>query len=58
MVTRQLNEVIQIDTADGLIEIMVVDIRGPSIRLGITAPKRCPVNRKEIRDAKLREAAK
>ena len=30
------------------IEIMVIDIQGNKIQLGITAPKRVPVYRKEI----------
>ena len=33
------------------IEIIVVDIRGDKVRLGITAPKRIPVHRKEVYEA-------
>ncbi len=35
----------------GDIEIMIVDIRGDKVRLGITAPQHIPVHRKEIYDA-------
>ncbi len=37
------------------IEITVVDIRRDKVRLGITAPKRIPVHRKEVYDAIQRE---
>lgn len=33
------------------IEIMVVDIRGDQVRLGIKAPKDVPVHRREVFDA-------
>jgi carbon storage regulator len=39
------------------VEIMVVDIRGNKIRLGITAPKSVTVHRKEIFEAIRREKA-
>ena len=37
------------------IEVTVVDIRGGSVRLGITAPKEVSVHRKEVYDAIRRE---
>ncbi len=37
------------------IEITVVDIRRDKVRLGITAPKRIPVHRKEVYEAIQRE---
>lgn len=37
------------------IEIVIVDIRGDKVRLGITAPKEIPVHRKEIYNAIQRE---
>ena len=37
------------------IEIIVVDIRRDKVRLGITAPKRIPVHRKEVYEAIQRE---
>ena len=39
------------------VEITVVDIRGDKVRLGITAPARIPVHRKEVYDAIKRENA-
>jgi len=37
------------------VEIMIVDVRGDKVRLGITAPKCIPVHRREIYDAIQRE---
>ena len=37
------------------IEITVVDIRGDKVRLGINAPTKIPVHRKEVYDAIQRE---
>jgi carbon storage regulator len=39
------------------IEIVIVDVRGDKVRLGITAPKEIPVHRREIYDAIQREKA-
>ena len=39
------------------IEITVVDIRGNKVRLGIAAPKKIPVNRKEVWEAIQRKKA-
>ena len=36
-------------------EIIIVDVRGDKVRLGITAPKEIPVHRREIFDAIQRE---
>jgi carbon storage regulator len=33
------------------IEIMIVDVRGSKIKLGITAPRNVPVHRREIYEA-------
>jgi len=33
------------------IRITIVEIRGDKVRLGITAPRETPVNRKEVADA-------
>jgi len=37
------------------VEIIIVDVRGDKVRLGITAPKCIPVHRREIYDAIQRE---
>ena len=39
------------------VEITIVDVRGDKVRLGITAPKKIPVHRREIYDAIQREKA-
>ena len=39
------------------VEIIIVDVRGDKVRLGITAPKEIPVHRKEIFEAIKREQA-
>lgn len=35
--------------------VAIVDIRGDKVRLGITAPDDCPVNRREVFEAIQRE---
>ena len=37
------------------VEIMIVDVRGNKVRLGITAPKSVPVHRKEVYEALRRQ---
>jgi carbon storage regulator len=37
------------------VEIIIVDVRGDKVRLGITAPREIPVHRREIYDAIQRE---
>ncbi|MEZ6318174.1 MAG: carbon storage regulator CsrA [Phycisphaerales bacterium] len=52
VLSRQRDETIMIGDD---IEISVVDIRGDKVRLGITAPTRIAVHRKEVYDAIKRE---
>ncbi len=52
VLSRQRDETIMIGDD---IEITVVDIRGDKVRLGITAPTRIAVHRKEVYDAISRE---
>ena len=40
------------------ISIVVVEIRGDKVRLGVDAPKEIPVHRKEIAEAIQREEAR
>lgn len=40
------------------ISVIVVDIRGDKVRLGIQAPKEVPVHRREVYDAIMRESKK
>lgn len=37
------------------VEITIVDVRGDKVRLGINAPKKIPVHRKEVYEAIQRE---
>ena len=48
VLSRQRDETIMIGDE---VEIIVVDIRGDKVRLGITAPRHIPVHRKEVYDA-------
>ena len=48
ILSRKKNEVIVINNN---ITIMVVEIRGDKVRLGIEAPKEVSVHRKEVYDA-------
>ena len=56
VLSRQRDERIVILLPDGrMIEIIVVDIRGEKVRLGIDAPKDITVHRKEVYEAIKRE---
>ncbi len=48
VLSRLRDEIIMIGDE---IEIMVVDIRGNKVRLGIKAPPQVPVHRKEVYEA-------
>ncbi len=52
VLSRQVDESIMIGDD---VEIIIVDVRGDKVRLGITAPKNIPVHRREIYDAIKRE---
>ena len=54
VLSRQRDESIMIGDD---VEIVIVDVRGDKVRLGITAPKSIPVHRREIYDAIQREKA-
>jgi len=55
VLSRKVNESIVI--GNGII-VTVVDIKGEKVRIGVTAAKDVPVNRSEVHEAILREAAK
>jgi len=52
VLSRQKNESIMVGDD---VEITIVDVRGDKVRLGITAPKKISVHRKEIYEAIQRE---
>ncbi len=52
VLSRQRDESIMIGDN---VEIIIVDVRGDKVRLGITAPKSIAVHRREIYDAIQRE---
>ena len=53
VLSRQRDETIMIGDD---VEITVVDIRGDKVRLGISAPRRIKVHRKEVYEAIKRES--
>jgi carbon storage regulator len=54
VLSRKKDEEIVI--GDGLIRVVVVEVRGDKVRIGIEAPKDVPVHRKEVHDAINRES--
>lgn len=52
VLTRKVNQSIVIDNT---IEVVVLEVRGEQVRLGIKAPKDVPVHRKEIFEQILEE---
>lgn len=55
VLSRYQNQSIVID---GHIEIMIVEVRGDKVRLGISAPANISVHRKEVQEAIDREGAR
>ena len=53
VLSRAENQYIDIG---GVIEIVVLIIRGDRVRLGITAPKETPVHRREVAETIARES--
>ncbi len=54
VLSRQKNESIMIGDD---VEVIIVDVRGDKVRLGITAPKAISVHRKEVYEAIQQEKA-
>ncbi len=55
VLSRKKNESIVINDN---ISIVVVEIRGDKVRLGVEAPKEIPVHRREVYEAIMRDRAK
>lgn len=51
VLSRKKNESIVIGEGENAITLVVVEIRGDKVRLGIEAPKDVPVHRQEVYDA-------
>ncbi len=54
VLSRQKDESIMIGDD---VEVVIVDVRGDKVRLGITAPRSIPVHRREVYEAIKREKA-
>ena len=52
ILSRKVNE--QIIIGDGIV-VMVVEIRGDKVRLGVDAPREIPVHRREVHEAIARQ---
>ncbi len=52
VLTRKINQSIMIGDK---IEVKILDVKGDQVKLGIEAPKRIPVHRKEIFEEIMRE---
>lgn len=55
VLSRKIDESIMIDDR---IKVVIVDIRGDKVRLGVEAPQNVPVHRQEVYEAIQRENAK
>ena len=57
VLSRKKNEAVVIgdeETLGFVIKVIVIEIRGDKVRLGIEAPKQVPVHRQEVFDAIMR----
>jgi carbon storage regulator len=54
VLARRIGEEIVID---GHIVIKILDARGATVRLGVSAPSGVPVDRREVHDRRIRERA-
>lgn len=51
VLSRKKNESIVIGEGEDAITIVIVEIRGDKVRLGVEAPKEVPVHRREVYEA-------
>jgi carbon storage regulator len=49
VLSRKKNE--RISIGNGLVDLVIIDIRGDKVRIGIEAPKEMPVHRAEVQRA-------
>ena len=57
VLSRQLDQTIEVYTASGVIEVTVVRSSADSVRLGFTAPGSVQIDRKEVAEARRRDEA-
>jgi carbon storage regulator len=48
ILTRRIGETLVAETAEGLIEVTILGVKGNQVRVGINAPKDIEVHREEI----------
>lgn len=58
VLSRKRDESVVIGTGKEAIRIIIVDIRGDKVRLGIEAPAHVPVHRQEVYEAIQRELSR
>lgn len=51
VLSRKKNESIVIGEGENAVTIVIVEIRGDKVRLGVEAPKETPVHRREVYEA-------
>ena len=51
VLSRKKNESIVIGEGEDAVTVVIVEIRGDKVRLGVEAPKETPVHRREVYDA-------
>ena len=51
VLSRKKNESIIIGDGEDAVTVVIVEIRGDKVRLGIEAPKEIPVHRREVYEA-------
>lgn len=51
VLSRKPNEVLTLETSDGLITVTVTELLANRVKLGVEAPRNVSIHRKEVYDA-------
>ncbi len=51
VLSRKVQEEITVETSDGLVRIVLIQIDRNKVRIGVEAPEGVPINRREVFDA-------